>query len=152
MNNYVIVVDTREKKRILFAKNDYVSKKLDTGDYSIQGYEDVLSIERKATVSELCQNIIDDRFWREIERLSAFPEKCLVCEFGLHDILRYPKGSGIPRRRWKYIRIKPKFILSSLYKIENEYGIPVYFCGSRQGVKQKIRELCKKCHEIYSQL
>ena len=72
-----VIRDTREQKNFwLFANYDEVvnviDQKLDTGDYTIEGLEENLCIERKHSISELAKNIAEDRFERELERMSKF--------------------------------------------------------------------------------
>ena len=62
---FTIIKDTREKQGYTFqpSKTQYhvckgmVSRKLDTGDYSLEGLEDKICIERKASVVELANNV-----------------------------------------------------------------------------------------------
>ena len=106
-NKFIVIRDTREKDGWYFKESDYcegmVNQKLDTGDYSIQGLEDVLCIERKASVAEIANNIVDDRFTRELDRMSEFKYKFLILEFGVEDILSFPVGSDIPKKSWNKI-------------------------------------------------
>ena len=48
VTDYRLVVDTREQVPLVFDVPTVV-KKLDTGDYSVTGYEDEFTIERKRT-------------------------------------------------------------------------------------------------------
>ena len=103
---FTIIKDTREQDGYSFAAsssryhtcNGMVSRKLDTGDYSIEGLEDKLCIERKASVVEFANNVGHDqvRFLKEIERMKDFPYKFLVFEFSLTDLMNFPEGSSIP--------------------------------------------------------
>ena len=62
---FTIIKDTREQDGYSFAAsssryhtcNGMVSRKLDTGDYSIEGLEDLICIERKGCAEELAQNL-----------------------------------------------------------------------------------------------
>jgi ERCC4-type nuclease len=62
-------------------------KGLPVGDYTLQGMEEELAIERK-TLPDLVNSIIQDRkdFIEKCERLSAFKKKCLVIEGSLSSI------------------------------------------------------------------
>lgn len=90
---------------------------LATGDYSLEGYEHVLSIERKLSTAEFAQNLTQERFTRELERLVLFPHAYVILEFTAQDICNYPAGSGIPRHRWKYIRMTPEFFWKRLVEL-----------------------------------
>ena len=91
MNKFLVIKDTRERDGWYFKESNYcqgmVDKKLDTGDYSVEGLEDVLCIERKGSVSELANNIVDKRFDRELERMRDFKYKFLILEFSINDIM-----------------------------------------------------------------
>ena len=84
MSKFLVVKDTREKDGWYFKESDYcqgmIDQKLDTGDYSVQGLEDVLCIERKGSVSEIANNIVDKRFDRELDRMKEFKYKFLILE------------------------------------------------------------------------
>ena len=88
-NKFVVIRDTREHKNKgwYFKESEFcqgmVEKKLDTGDYSIEGLEDVLCIERKASVSEIAANLVDKRFDRELDRMESFKYRFLILEFSL---------------------------------------------------------------------
>ena len=73
-NKYTIIVDTREQCPIIWKENDNIAgtivKKLDVGDYSILGLETVISIERKGSCSEFAKNILESRFFRELQKLN----------------------------------------------------------------------------------
>ena len=56
-----IIVDTREQQPWSFDFNEIAVAKLDTGDYSVAGLEEILCIERKKSVSEIANNIVDKR-------------------------------------------------------------------------------------------
>ena len=59
--NYTVIKDTREKEGYFFKKYDKCSgmvvETMKTGDYTIKGLEDVLCIERKASVEEIANNL-----------------------------------------------------------------------------------------------
>ena len=120
-----IIIDTREQQPWTFRRPLVTTLK--TGDYSVIGFEDVICIERKAKVAEIAANFIQDRFWNEMERMSSFKKKVMICEFTEAQIAIYPKGSNIPRWRQRYIRVKPPYLFSCIEKIRNDYGIEVLF-------------------------
>ena len=107
---FTIIKDTREQDGYTFESsssryhtcNGMISRKLDTGDYSIEGLEDKLCIERKASVVEFANNVGHDqvRFLKEIERMKDFRYKFLVLEFSLTDLMKFPEGSSIPEGDW----------------------------------------------------
>ena len=58
---YTVIRDTREQEGYYFSEyglcEGMIDQKLDTGDYSIQGMEDKVCIERKGCVEELAINL-----------------------------------------------------------------------------------------------
>ena len=127
-----IIIDTREKTPWYFNSTSATTtfRKLDTGDYSIDGYEDILCIERKKSVSEIANNITDPRFKRELERMAEFKHKILILEFDYRHIDAFPEGSDIPPKLKKRVRIKGPFIIKCLSRIITKYGITVLPCSN----------------------
>ena len=135
---YTVVRDTREKVdhgwfwEASATYSGTVVSKLDEGDYSIQGYEQLVAIERKGSVSEWATNVIQDRFERELERLRSIKYVWILLEFNIVDILNYPVGSGIPKKMWKSIRCRGPFIIKRMIEIEVEYpNISIMLCGDQ---------------------
>lgn len=127
-----IIIDTREKKPWTFAKGsaETTFRKLDTGDYAIDGLEDVLCIERKQSASEIANNITDSRFERELKRMSEFKYKYLILEFDLRHIDDFPEGSGIPKHLKNKVRVKGPFIIKRLTELSLKYDIHVLYCSN----------------------
>lgn len=142
-----VIVDSREQVPWEFSSsaiNEVLIDKLDSGDYSIAGYEKVFSIERKGSTSELFSNITQKRFENELERLVEYKRKFLIFEFSYNDILQYPYGSNIPKYKWKYLKVKPKFVVSKLAEFQIKYSIPIIYAGSRPNAIQIAESLMEK--------
>lgn len=152
----MILVDTREQYPFQFEAYGIATKvcKLDTADYTFEGYQDKICIERKRSVSELAHNIGKDwkRFSAELERMKVFPHKYIICEFPTEDILNYPNVNCMPKKVRKYIRITPQFIIKRIEQIENDYNIIFFFCNSTEHAEQTVielyRELCQNNLEV----
>jgi hypothetical protein len=147
-----VIIDTREKQPWSFAQSssidNIINKKLDTGDYSIVGLEDVLCIERKRSVSELATNITQDRFKNEMERMSNFPYKFLILEFDYFQIDMYPEGSNIPKDLQSKIRINGSYIMKVLSEIQVRNGIHVIACGNVAFAEHVAINLMKRVYEL----
>ena len=67
-----------------------IDRKLDTGDYSIEGLEDKICIERKGCVEELAINLGSKKktFLKEIERMESFPSQVYGVKFTLEDLIK----------------------------------------------------------------
>jgi ERCC4-type nuclease len=76
-----IVVDTREQAPLRFGAWPTVAAGLRTGDYSIEGFEDRVAVERKG-LSDLftCVGRERPRFERELVRLAAMDYGAVVLE------------------------------------------------------------------------
>jgi ERCC4-type nuclease len=153
MDRFTVIRDTREKDgHGWFFDEDNccqgtLVQKLDTGDYSIVGLENTLSIERKESVSEIATNIVTERFTKELDRLRDIKHKFLICEFELNDIMTFPIGSNIPKSKWNTIRIKPPFIISCLSNIQVKYNLHIIFAGNSRNAKTIAYNLLKRVYE-----
>lgn len=154
MKTFKIVRDTREQKGWNFedcsACSEVVDQKLDTGDYAIQGLENTLSIERKASVAELAACISKTRFKNELLRMEKIPHRYLVLEFSLQDIRDFPHNSSIPKHRWNQLRISSKFIIKRLAEIAVTNNIHVVFCDNKQAARDFSISIMKEINEAYS--
>ena len=107
--------------------------KLDTGDYSIKGMENVFMVERKSSVDELFMNLGVQwkRFEREMERAKPYKYKYLVIEATMREVYR---GS-------RYSKMTGRFIMARLVDLQLKYGVQVVFAGSGAHVSGYIRQL-----------
>jgi hypothetical protein len=121
-----------------------IIKKLDTGDYSVKGYEDILTIERKYDFSEIWENYGNrKRFEREMERMSKFRYAYLLIETHLtKEALKLSppqfrtKAPGKALTRW-------------LVDITMKYGVHVWFVGDcgRSIAKQIMEKVVHLEHD-----
>lgn len=146
--DFTIIVDTREQKPWTFPHQATASHKLDTGDYSIEGYESVLAIERKRNVAEVANNITEKRFKDVVDRLSKIKHSFILLEFDLQDVMTYPIGSDIPKRLWDKIRISPAFILKHLIDLQIDHNIKIIFCGNSANAEKMALSIMKKIHKL----
>lgn len=138
---YTVIKDTREKEGYGWSFDKHpigrrppncdgtIRKKLDTGDYSLVGYEDIISIERKENFSELWNNLSDKRRLEdEMERMITIKYAYILIESQLtsdHFNLSPPQ----------YTRNVPgKALIRWIMFLSVKYGvkiIPVGQCGKR---------------------
>lgn len=144
---YKIIRDSREKKGhgYYFRATAYCDgmdvRKLDTGDYSVEGYEDLIMIERKS-LSDLWNSLLQgrERFMKEMDRAKKIPARYLVIEGTLADVQR-----GIPKR---FSRVRGDTIIGALISLEQKYGIHVIFTSKDKTVAQRhVRHLLKKLYQ-----
>ena len=154
MSRFVVIQDTREKNGWNFDIYDScigtLSKGLKTGDYTIEGREDFLIIERKATTAELALNLGKKRvqFEAELERMMSFQYPYIICEFSESRLMRFPRGSSIPKRRWRYLRMNGKFMRKKLHDYEEKYSVEIIFCENRHSAEEKAIEIFEKILDV----
>jgi ERCC4-type nuclease len=131
-----IVIDTREKEEYSFAVAS-IRRKLEAGDYSIEGLESHIAVERK-TVDDFVSTVIHHRarFRKELRKLAACRAACVVVEGGVADILlqRY-RGQA-----------HPNAVLGNALSIILDFGVPVFFCGNRQAACQFVQAYLLAAH------
>ena len=95
-----------------------VTATLRTGDYSIEGFEDRFTVERKS-ISDLVGSVTHDRerFERELARVRPYDFKRLLVVGTMDDIRGHRYRS----------RATPKSVLASVYAFEIRYDIPAVF-------------------------
>jgi len=150
-SNFHIIVDTREQHPLHFDRMEKSVAKLDTGDYSLKGMEDIFCIERKGSISEFATNITEKRFGDVINRLSKIKHAFLLFEFDLEDVLIYPVGSSVPKKMWDKLRISPKFILKHINELQLLHNVKILFCGNAANAEKIALALMRKAYEHYGQ-
>lgn len=149
-----IIVDTREKKDIFlfraYGDVEIINKKLDTGDYSLEGFETKITIDRKANSGELYINLGSGgaRVKKELDRMALFDRAYFVCAFPESDLYSFPVNSGIPKYRWKYLKMAPAYMRKRVKEIQEEYkSIKFIFCDSAYDAERVSYELLKEYYE-----
>ncbi len=122
--DFRIVIDTREIQPWTF-DCPAVRRKLDTGDYSVDGLETVVAVERKS-LKDFASTVIHDfgRFASELERLARLDAACVVVEADLDTVLRGQMAADLRG-------IAPQSLLGAGVHIGLRYGVPVFWCGGR---------------------
>ena len=153
---YTVIKDTREQDGYNFSKfalcKGMMIKKLDTGDYTIKGFEDKICVERKACVAEVAQNLGQKKyaFFNEIERMKEYDHRYIVMEFTLEELLEFPKGAHISQANKKQIRITGKYILRMLMEFQLYDNVHVIFAGNKKNAFLFISSLFKRINEKYT--
>jgi len=128
----VIITDTRENCGYLFkgkeAEAKIVMKKLATGDYSLEGFENDIVIERKR-INELFGNFAGDRerFMREVERMEKIPYKFLLIEGSFKDLAQMKKVPG---------KVSIKLVVATLISLMIKHNVKVVFAGNPKLAEQ----------------
>ena len=150
-NNIKIIVDTREQQPWEFPRHETASRKLDTGDYSIEGLEHLLCIERKKSVSEIATNVTEKRFKDVVARMTTYKYPFILLEFDVDDVLQYPIGSNVPKKMWDKLKISPSFILKHLTELQVYFNIKVLFCGSASNAEKMAIAIMRRVYELEGQ-
>lgn len=148
-DEFTIIVDTREQLPWEFGNHTTSRTKLDTGDYSIEGLEHLLAIERKQSVSEIANNITEKRFPGFFERLSSIPHRFMLFEFDLDDVYNFPVGSEIPKSKWDKLKVTNNYILKYLSLINIRYNIHTIFCGDADNAEKMAVRIMRTVYEKY---
>ena len=117
-----IIIDTREQRPYAFAGCDTVRACLPSGDYSVQGLEAGIAIERKSLADFVGSVTVGrERFWRELERLRPLRVRAVVVEASLAQIERGAYRSTV----------SPRAIFATVLAISVDFQIPVILAGNR---------------------
>jgi len=128
-----IIIDTREQMPYSFESPgiEIIRRALPNGDYSLDGQDYDLAVERK-TLEDFVQSVIrnKERFRRELTALQQYRAACIVVEGSLGDIRPGGYTSGA----------HPNAVFGAATSICVDWGIPVYFCGDRQVARRFVEE------------
>jgi len=121
-----IIIDTREQRPYTF-ECETVNAALPAGDYSVEGWENKVAVERKS-LADFARTVIHemDRFRSELMLLAICVQSCIVVEADLDELLRGRLE----------VRGDPHSIMGAALWILNEYRIPTFWCGSRQASRE----------------
>lgn len=146
---FTIIVDTREQTPWEFGFHNTAKRKLDTGDYSMEGFESLFTIERKRSVSEIANNLSESRFKDVLERLGKIPHSFMIMEFSLEEVYQFPIGSDVPKKMWDKLRISGNYIVKCLIEAQLNYNIHVLFCDDAENAERVAVSLMKRIYEKY---
>ena len=140
------VFDTREQKNLhvkaYFDRHNihYIEKKLDCGDYMVEGGN--ISVDRKRTLEELSCNLLNPqdkkRFMREVRRArEAGIQLVVLCEHGgkiktLTDVAQWESS---------YSPVKGRALVDAMHRLTVSYGVRFEFCQKRSTGKRIVEIL-----------
>ena len=137
-----IVIDTREQSPLTFMKSSVVEgsvrKTLKTGDYSIEGMEHLIAIERKSPM-DLFQTMGrgNKRFQRELARTINFDYFAILVECSYMDVIKknFPNSHRT--------KMRGNVVMDILFTLKFKYGIDVIFAHDRSEATAIIRQTFK---------
>lgn len=152
----IILCDTREQTGWGFSWYD-VQTKTETikyGDYTIEGLEDKIRIERKASTGELSNNLCTNnglrKFKREMAELQSVDSVFILCEFPQFHMDIFPEQSGIPKSRWPKLRVGAKFLKKRMHELIEEFGVNVIYCDTPANAEDTAFLLLKDCYDKHT--
>lgn len=129
----IILIDQREKLPLKFPGCETEEAYLETGDYTVKGFEDRFAVERKS-INDLATSVGSDRnrFEAEIRRAQEFDEFSVVIE-GSPDEVR--AGNY-------YSNIHPNAVLGTVKKWPWKYDrLDFVWAGDRERAAQETLRL-----------
>lgn len=137
----VVIVDTREQLPWTFANVSTVRRALPAGDYSLEGLESQVAVERK-TIDDFISTVLHDRirFKKELHKLSGYRLACVAVEANVADVLakRYQSEAH------------PNSVLGFAHAILADYGVPVMFWGSRPEARHTAERFLLLAHKRWA--
>jgi len=150
--DFVILRDSREQRGHGWnfgRKDGFNSTKvqcLKTGDYTIEGYEDILCIERKGSIVEIAGNVTQKRFENELERMCSIEHSFIICEFDFYELMTFPNSAKVAWSVKKSFKITPTFIMKRINEFQLNYPAKWLFTGAygQQVANSIIKRIIEK--------
>lgn len=138
----IIVIDSREQTPFEFGDGvQTVPGSLETGDYSIQGCTDLISVERKSLPDLVgCIGQGRERFERELRRLRGYTYKAVIIEATLKQCM-----AG----KWRG-KITPSQLLGSIASWRVKYKIDFIYAGDAESAAQETLRILRKFYDYCS--
>jgi hypothetical protein len=176
MSKYTVIKDTREQDGWFFSPYDKCEGMeigtLNTGDYTLKGYEDVVCVERKGSVSEIAMNFgrKKKQFNKEMERMRDFPFRYLILQFSASDLIDYPVSlldendrdiwtkyclGEIPLPSYKRFQvvkqtqITGKYLLKALLEVGIKYEVQILFADNKKNAFTMCNSIFKRLTELF---
>lgn len=142
----VLIIDTREQEGYHYDFDRFpnwiagtVRCALKTGDYTVEGYEDEIIIERK-TLEDLVSTLTTKRktFIKECQRMEAFKRKFIVIEATLARL----------KSPYAHSDAHPNSIFGTLIAIQERFGVQVMFAATRELAEEYTVSTLVKYHTL----
>jgi ERCC4-type nuclease len=132
----VVIIDTREKTPFTFTcHRNWIAgtlhHKLDAGDYSAEGMEALLALERKS-LSDLITTLMQCRgtFLKECERLARYRWRAILVEASYKDI-KSPYADEL------CTLASPNAVSGTLDAVEARFDIPVIYTSKNRALAEE---------------
>jgi ERCC4-type nuclease len=131
-----VLIDTREQAPFNLARfANWIEGErratLETGDYSVEGMEDMIALERKS-LNDLAGTLMHnrERFFRQCERMTAFKYRAILVEATYEQIKS-------PHRPVDGVAVHPNGLTGTLDALEARYLIPVIYTSSHRALAEE---------------
>lgn len=146
-DGFYLVVDTREQKP-LFRDQQYspfrIRKKLDDGDYSIKGLEQLFIVERKM-VGDFLSYIGRERK-KTVQKMKRFRE--IIKSGGwVGLVIEEDEGNLFEGSIWTSA-ISPEMIRAALVSFEVRYGIHIYYNKEVSEIERWVLDRAIKFYKL----
>lgn len=102
---------------------------LETGDYSLEGHEARVSVERKSKEDAYgCVGASRRRFVECLQRLGNMHSGAIVIECGFDEFAVAPE----------YTRLHPAQAIGSFISWSQQYRIPIFWCPTREWAERTV--------------
>lgn len=153
-DKFTIIRDTREKVNHGWSYdpdaycNGTLIKTVHIGDYTVEGLENYVAIERKESIDEFARNCVEKRWKMCMHRMAACKHKYILFEFSWDDINNYPKSSKVPNRMRGKLRVPAKYIRKVINTARYDHKIHVIPCGNKYTAEKVAYRILKKAYEL----
>ena len=139
---FVIIRDTKEQCGYLFntinPQPAIIDRHLETGDYSIEGLENEITIERKSLIDAYRTFGKERRrFEAELRRMTEFKFAAVVIEADWVSIIRFPPV-------WSQMR--PKAFFASIVAWSQRYNVHFFTCPNRAFAEKLTYRMLERYH------
>ena len=122
-----VIIDSREQFPFDLTPMCSITEGLATGDYSVRGLEEVVAVERKELGDLIsCIGPGRERFKRELQRMKAYPERCVVVEATWADLAEGKYRS----------RLNPESATSTVASWIGQFQVPFMLLGDRESAEK----------------
>ena len=150
---FTIVQDDREKQPWIFSIPTKI-KRLKVGDYTIQGYESIITIEKKSGIGELLNDLAVSyrpTFKRFLAKMQAHPVRVIVVQEELTEYNVKRALKVVVSKSRGRCRLTEQTIYHWVSEITMTYGIPILFLDWRVKdtmLPQLFQAAYKKAQEV----
>lgn len=134
-----IIIDTRENKPYKFVAQATIDKKLDFGDYALEGKETKFTIERKSLEDFIGSFLANyERVDREFQRAhNAGAHLIVVVEETLSKAMSFNYMPHITR----HTRVRPEVVFHNVRELCQNYNCQFLFCDGRKEAVNAIEKI-----------